>query len=238
MILLVKLILAHLIGDFVLQTKGMAEQKSLQKWKSPLLYVHIIIHFGLVMLLVWDLHFWLPALIIAATHLLIDGFKLQLQKSNNNSLWFFADQGLHIIALLIVWWCWIPTYDNFPLNWEPHFWIILTGACFLTFPAGFSIGALLAPWSRKIDDNENDSLPNGGRYIGILERLLIYILVLIGQWGAVGFLMAAKSIFRFGDLSRAKDRKLTEYILIGTLTSFGVAITTGLLTMFLTGTML
>jgi hypothetical protein len=48
------------------------------------------------------------------------------------------------------------------------------------------------------------------------------------NWQAIGFLIAAKSVFRFGDLSQSKDRKLTEYILIGTLLSFGIAITTGL----------
>jgi len=37
-------------------------------------------------------------------------------------------------------------------------------------------------------------------------------------------LIAAKSIFRFSDLSRSKDRKLTEYVLIGTLLSYGLAI--------------
>jgi hypothetical protein len=41
--------------------------------------------------------------------------------------------------------------------------------------------------------------------------------------------MAAKSIFRFGDLTKSNDRKLTEYVLIGTLTSFGTAIGTGFL---------
>jgi len=51
----------------------------------------------------------------------------------------------------------------------------------------------------------------------------------MNEWQAIGFLIAAKSVFRFGDLSRAKDRKLTEYILIGTLLSFGFAILIGLL---------
>ncbi|RYE13805.1 MAG: DUF3307 domain-containing protein, partial [Sphingobacteriales bacterium] len=46
---------------------------------------------------------------------------------------------------------------------------------------------------------------------------------------AVGFLLAAKSIFRFGDLKEAHDIKLTEYVLIGTLLSFGMAIVTALL---------
>jgi hypothetical protein len=43
------------------------------------------------------------------------------------------------------------------------------------------------------------------------------------------FLLAAKSIFRFGDLKKVKDRKLTEYVLIGTLLSFGIAILVGLI---------
>ena len=49
---------------------------------------------------------------------------------------------------------------------------------------------------------------------------------------AVGFLLAAKSIFRFGDLKEAHDIKLTEYVLIGTLLSFGIAIITALMTQF------
>jgi hypothetical protein len=51
----------------------------------------------------------------------------------------------------------------------------------------------------------------------------------MGYFDAIGFLLAAKSIFRFGDLKEAKDRKLTEYVLIGTLLSFGIALLIGLL---------
>ena len=51
----------------------------------------------------------------------------------------------------------------------------------------------------------------------------------MGQWQGVGFLLAAKSVFRFGDLNRSDDRKRTEYVLIGTLVSFGTAILAGLL---------
>lgn len=78
------------------------------------------------------------------------------------------------------------------------------------------------------DDNSNDSLEQAGKYIGILERLFVFVFILINQWEAIGFLIAAKSVFRFGDLSNAKDRKLTEYILIGTLMSFGLAIAIGI----------
>jgi len=62
----------------------------------------------------------------------------------------------------------------------------------------------------------------------MLERLLVFVLIILEQWSAIGFLITAKSVLRFSDISKAKDRKLTEYILIGTLLSFGLAILVGL----------
>ena len=84
----------------------------------------------------------------------------------------------------------------------------------------------MSNWSLE-EDNSEDSLESAGKYIGILERLFVFGFILLNQWSAIGLLIAAKSVFRFGDLSRAKDRKLTEYILIGTLISFGLAIFIG-----------
>jgi hypothetical protein len=60
----------------------------------------------------------------------------------------------------------------------------------------------------------------GGKVIGKLERSLIYLFVLVGQPQAVGFLIAAKSIFRFGELMRSENRMEAEYVIIGTLLSF------------------
>ena len=77
--------------------------------------------------------------------------------------------------------------------------------------------------------SEDASLPQAGQYIGMLERLFVFGFIALNQWQAIGFLLAAKSVFRFSDLSRAKDRQLTEYILIGTLLSFGLAIGISLL---------
>ena len=80
----------------------------------------------------------------------------------------------------------------------------------------------------KLTEN-NESLKDAGAYIGILERLLVFIFIIVNHWEAVGFLITAKSVFRFGDLKESKHRKLTEYILIGTLISFGIAIAVGLI---------
>jgi hypothetical protein len=51
---------------------------------------------------------------------------------------------------------------------------------------------------------------------------------LAGQFAAIGFLIAAKSIFRFND-TREDGNKKAEYFLLGTLISFILAIVIGLL---------
>lgn len=67
-------------------------------------------------------------------------------------------------------------------------------------------------------------LPHAGEWIGYIERVLILTFVITGNVEAVGFLLAAKSVFRFGDLNKAKEIKTTEYVLLGTLVSFTIAL--------------
>lgn len=233
MMVLTQILLAHLIGDFLLQSGSAVKQKEAKKWRSPFLYAHIALHFALILLITWNLSLWLAALIIAVTHLIIDGLKLQFQKDGNRMFWFFADQVMHLAVILAVWYFFIGHDASLPEFWNPSYWYIITGAVLLTMPAGIVIGVLLSPYADSTGEHAADSLPNAGRYIGILERLLVFLFILLGQWAVIGFLLAAKSVFRFGDLTRARDRKLTEYILIGTLLSFSMAIGVGLSVMFM-----
>ncbi len=69
--------------------------------------------------------------------------------------------------------------------------------------------------------------------MGFLERLFIFFFVVMNFWQGIGFLLAAKSIFRFGTLKNKREVGLTEYILIGTLMSFAIGISLGLLYNFL-----
>ena len=70
-------------------------------------------------------------------------------------------------------------------------------------------------------------MPNAGKWIGYLERVLILTFIFTDNIDGIGFLLAAKSIFRFGELNRTKDIKVTEYVLIGTFVSFTIAIIVG-----------
>jgi hypothetical protein len=90
--------------------------------------------------------------------------------------------------------------------------------------AVYGSGFLVAKFTKKLIDENNlelEGLLDGGKLIGQLERCLIFLFILIDQSAGIGFLVAAKSILRFEE---AKKQKLAEYVLIGTLLSFSLAI--------------
>jgi hypothetical protein len=60
-----------------------------------------------------------------------------------------------------------------------------------------------------------------GRIIGILERLIIFIAVVMQQYTALGIVVAAKGIARYKKMEN--DPQFAEYFLIGTLLSVVVA---------------
>lgn len=233
MIVLVKLILMHLAGDFILQPKSWVAEKEKQGAKSLKLYLHGLIHGVLVWLVLWDLRHWAVALSITILHVGIDMVKLSFQKKNNKTGWFLMDQMLHVLSIVVLWYLFFnPDISFGALAENLQFWIYVTAILFLTVVCGIGIQVLLTNWTKDIYLDKEKSLPNAGRYIGILERLLVFLFVILGRWEAIGFLIAAKSVFRFGDLKDSRNRKLTEYILIGTLLSFGIAIVTGILTLY------
>jgi hypothetical protein len=101
----------------------------------------------------------------------------------------------------------------------------------LCVPAGgVLIAKLIAPFANEIRDDEIAGLTQGGQYIGWLERILVMLLVLMDQPNGIGFLIAAKSILRFGEIKDASQRKVAEYIIIGTFLSFGWALLISVLT--------
>lgn len=228
MILFTKLFLAHIIGDFLLQPKRWVIQKESKKAASGFLYLHILIHFLLVILLLWNIEYWKTALVIAISHYVIDLLKIYVTPLfKNKSIPFFIDQFLHVVILYIC-----AYYSNLLEHTialiQQIDWPLLTAIVFVTYPAAIIMRILLEGMSNQIN-LDHKSLPNAGKYIGIIERLFVLIFIIMGRWEAIGLLITAKSVFRFNDLKESNNRKLTEYILIGTLLSFGIAILTGII---------
>ena len=228
--LFIKLILAHLLVDFIFQPNSWVANKEKKKARSIYLYFHTLQHFALMLILLWDFNLWWIAAIVAVTHFFIDLAKLQYQKPKTRKNWFFIDQMLHIAVIAVVS-LYVNQFDFSFINNE-EFLKILAGAVFVTVPSSIIVKTLISNWTPVTPNASNpqtESLANAGKYIGILERLLVFIFIAVNHWEGVGFMIAAKSVFRFSDLAEAKQRKLTEYVLIGTLLSFGIAIVTGIL---------
>lgn len=234
MILIVKLILAHILGDFLLQPNSWVKAKEQKKALAWQLYAHVLIHGILILLLLFDLADWKLAVSILFSHLIIDYVKLKFQGENSKITWFIVDQIMHIAVILILGLCWINKQSElWNLLFSDTFIILATATLFLTQPTSIILSVLVKPWSDAITNEKEKSLKNAGKYIGILERLFVLVFICTDHFEAIGFLLASKSVFRFGDLKESKERKLTEYILIGTLLSFGIAILVGLLTQYL-----
>lgn len=226
----VQLFLAHIIGDFILQPNKWVVHKGAHKMASKYLYLHILLHFVLVIVLLWDLGVWKMALAIAVSHYFIDVAKLYVDPwFKKKAIPFFLDQALHLLVLYV---CVHATdlVDHTILLFQHLDWALVTAIVFVSFPAAIIMGKLLEGMSDQIQI-DHKSLPNAGQYIGIIERLFVLLFIIMGRWEVIGLLITAKSVFRFNDLKESNNRKLTEYILIGTLLSFGIAILTGVVYM-------
>jgi hypothetical protein len=235
MFLFLKLLLAHILRDFILQSEKWVKDKEEKKIKSLKLYFHIGIHAILLLILLeFNLQeYWLGFLIIVLSHYIFDVSKLYFQNKKRKRSWFFIDQFLHLLVLICT--ALIYTGTNFTVEnvFNDQTLILSIALLLVTQVSAIIIKVIITQWNPESKNRNDGSLAKAGRYIGILERLFIFIFVITNHWEAIGFLLAAKSVFRFGDLTSAKDRKLTEYILIGTLLSFGLAIVIGILYAYL-----
>jgi hypothetical protein len=172
------------------------------------------------------IRYWPVALILLVTHILIDGWK-SYQKQN--AFYFIVDQSLHFLVILACWYYCFFDWSKL-LDWwrlievDIVVWKTITAFVFLTNPAAILIGQLTKKWRDKLPEAEN--LASAGKWIGIMERIIILVFVLNNQYSAIGLLIAAKGIIRFNEKDRQEIK--TEYLVIGTLMSIALAIGTGI----------
>jgi hypothetical protein len=231
---LTALLAAHVLADFVFQTRHMAGRK-----RHP---ATLILH-GAIVLLSAQAALGQPAapslIGLALAHMAIDAVKARVPSGLSA---FLADQAAHAATLLAL------------ALWQPGLWaagywaglpgpapavllhtlLLIAGFVLAVRAGGFAVGLLMeAQTEGRLLGAGDDlglakGLPRGGLTIGWLERGLIFILILADEPGAIGFLIAAKSVLRFGTV--AEDRAASEYVIIGTLASFGwaIAVTLGM----------
>jgi Protein of unknown function (DUF3307) len=219
---LVALTLAHLLADFVFQTTWVVENKH----KAPALLAHVAI----VGLASWACLGFAPAPLalglVTLSHALIDAIKVRWGGPGLTA--FLLDQAAHGMMILAagliapaafeagLW------HHPIPASLQPLPSVAMAfvaGLIATVFAGGYAVKALMTTVEIAGPDERLD-MPQGGLFIGRLERLLIFMITIGGHADAIGFLIAAKSILRFNELSRERDRQVSEYVIIGTLASF------------------
>lgn len=229
---LLKLLLSHLLTDFILQPKSWIHERNNRHFASPELYLHGLVA-GTTALLLAGFDYWPVAVIILVTHILIDAWK---SYQREKIAVFIIDQCLHILVIALCWYFLFVGQVRLREGWNriiaaDNVWILTTAVVFLTAPAGIFIGQLTKRWREQITNPE--SLANAGKWIGIIERLIVFVFVLLGQYAAISLLIAAKGIIRFNEKDRPEVK--TEYLVIGTLLSIVIALVVGQAARYFTG---
>lgn len=245
--LLLLLLTAHFIADFYLKPVN-APQFSNNKQKKPkALWLYFLLHalLYITVFLIAELPLF-PAIfaifIISLGHWLSIYWKLHRV---DNLKYFLLDQ---IIKILIITFVWV-YLANITLAQVAEFivgfvtakhMIVAISYLLVCKPASVIISLALKKHTdnlqkaasetqanEKVDSNENIGLLSAGAWIGYIERCLAISFIFMGQFAGIGFLVATKTIFRFGDLTKNKDMKLTEYMMLGTLLSYAIALFVG-----------
>lgn len=218
LLVLVKLIFSHVVADFALQPDSWVADRNQHRLKSRYLYVHGLVHGILAYVLVKNVF---VALTVAITHTAIDAWKAHQPADLK---FFLLDQAMHVVVLTA---CWLflagaRINPDIVLN-NYRLMVYLTGYFLVTQPMGIIIGLATRNWRNLDRQNQPDDwndLQRAGRWIGILERIIIVTFVLLEQYEAIGLLIAGKSIIRF----KEEDKRKSEYFLFGTLVSFALSI--------------
>ena len=203
--------------------------------------IHITIVFVSTLLLsgLWEI-----SVAIAVGHWLSDSLKIEIRNRNlykQNTL-FIADQLFHVLIIAGLWFWNFHLFDSLFKTFALPFVnyrlsLLLLAYVWLIFPVGYLIKFAtqdISPTntnqlSPAINTNEQN-VEHGGKLIGQFERIIILTLVLLNQYEAIGFLITGKSIIRFADHN---SNLRSEYVLVGTMMSYAIAILTGVVVNYL-----
>lgn len=229
-LILIKLIAAHLTGDFLLQSDRMCIDKfsNNSKAKYKALVLHALVQAALAYIFVAQWNCWIVPVVIGVSHFAIDLVKTMSKRTDLIS--FVWDQLAHLCIIIGLWWLEFARLSQLDMADEifsTNFWLIATAYIAVLAPTSILIKFFIEFEKWMPSEASSQGLPNAGKWIGYLERILILTFIFTDNIEGIGFLLAAKSVFRFGELNKAKDIKITEYVLIGTFASFTIAILIG-----------
>jgi hypothetical protein len=224
-------LVVHALGDFYAQSEKLADRK-VKRYGAVTLHAAIY----LAVSLACALFFWSAPILIATAalsvlHFAVDSVKFGWVRkarpdAQSDAVVFAVDQIVHLICIVAA--ALTLTLLDAPLKLLPGIETLLlritetplallawVGLVLLALkPANVTVKRLTARY-RPEDDGKD--VRNAGAWIGSLERLLILLLMSVGQYAAIGLVLTAKSVARYNKI--AENKQFAEYYLLGTLLS-------------------
>ncbi|AAV81413.1 MAG: DUF3307 domain-containing protein [Leeuwenhoekiella sp.] len=253
-LILMLLLLAHIAGDFYCQPDYLVGKKLSSSFRKRLYAnaIHAFIHAGLVVLLLlipkmsWD-DLLVTTAVIGVTHFIIDSLKSvavikwvdtweeneqpeegsKPRKRNRAFYWFVLDQLAHLSVIILIWLGLFQPFSSIVEYLSVEYLVVVISYLLVLKPTSVLVSLILKLCETR--EKKDRTLDEAGAVIGYIERLVILTLILVGQYTAIGFVIAAKSVLRFGE-NKGKDTKLNEYVLLGTLASFAIVLFVGIAT--------
>lgn len=223
--MIIAMILAHLVGDFVLQTDKLAAMKS-SSWRGIALHNGVILTVTALFALPFKPFWWQGVLFITAAHLLIDAVQLVYKPPIAPVYRFFTDQLLHFLAIFVA----LAAGGYLDIGAQPSLenqqagtiLLVALGYAFVTMPTW----VLLKFVGYAVVEGSPPVFPDQfNKYAGILERVMILTVILAGYFLLVPLLMMPRMIVERRQL---QDGRLRPLILFESLVGVGLAIVVGL----------
>lgn len=236
--LLFLLLIGHFLGDFYFQTDEIARNKKKSKAnliKHCLLYTLAMV---IVILPLFNIELLICSLAISLIHFIVDFIKSKKEyRENSEAVVYFVDQLIHLLVIFIfviyisqnIYVSYIYPIENlfylFNVDDTKAFSIFLS-LLIIMKPASITIKIVLAKYG-SFTKEEKEGVPNTGALIGELERFIILLMLIQGQYAAIGFILTAKSVARYKKI--VEEIKFSEYYLLGTFLSTLLVIITYLI---------
>lgn len=243
-------LIGHLLGDFYLQSSNLAKSKKHFSLKLIIHCIIYFASMLVVSIPIFNCQIGICVFVTSLSHSIVDYIKCR-KELENESIIYCVDQLIHVLIILLVLGFmfingnqinYIPVIDeivnSYTINVESiTAWILMILVIFKPIsvtlkillskyqPTSIALKSLLNNSQNQNEMSkakESSGIPNAGSFIGMLERSIILMMLFAGEYGAIGFVLTAKSIARYKKLS--EDIQFSEYYLLGTLLSTALVI--------------
>lgn len=227
---MVEVLLGHILGDFYFQNEVMAKRK---ETNLHVLLVHFMLYavgYFIVLLIksiVMPIQLVDVALIIVLIffHAITDFLKFYYGNNVKMQYRFYLDQILHLLSMLFV-------YSFFlKKGYVPLSDVriqVLTLVLLVLKPLNILVNQMI---QRFNPGDDISTIEGAGAYIGMTERFLFIIFLLMNQFAGIAVVLSIKSFARYKKV--AEQPAFAEYFAIGTFTSLLLTLITYYLLMHL-----